>query len=305
MESINNASNDQNKANESVKQNSIIKDIKSNYVLQKLFGIMSKRKKLEITKYNKKIQNRLNLCIKNYKNYYETFTPIEIEIIPKENEYCQNYTFININKKDKLYFHIYFNDNEKEIKNKYEIYKEDKVTKIKIIIDYQVISFQSLFFICHNIESINFKKCYRTNINNMSHMFDGCSSLKELNLSNLNTSNVTDMSHMFNGCSSLKKLNLSNFNTSNVTNMSYMFYECSSLNELILSNFNISNVINMSYMFYECSSLNELNLSNFNISNDTDMSCMFYNISDNLRNKIILENKIIEKEAFYHHPFGY
>ena len=71
------------------------------------------------------------------------------------------------------------------------------MTKIKIIIDYQVKSFKELFSGCYYIESINFKKFYRNNITDMSYMFAGCSSLKELNLNNFNTNNVTNMSDMF------------------------------------------------------------------------------------------------------------
>ena len=203
---------------------------------------MTKKKKLAIVKYNKKIQNRLNLSIKNYKEYSETFTPIEIEIIPVKGKYGE---FINIDENDKLYYHIYFNDNKEEIKNKYIIKEEDgvtkheyyieekdKVTKIKIIIDYQVKSFkelfrQSFFDTCKCIESINFKKFYRNNITNMSYMFFGCSSLKELNLNNFNTNNVTNMREIFSRCSSLKELNLTNFNTNNVTYMGLMFKGCS------------------------------------------------------------------------------
>ena len=54
---------------------------------------MTKKKELEIVKYNKKIQNRLNLSVKDYKEYSETFTPIEIEIIPVKGKYGE---FINI-----------------------------------------------------------------------------------------------------------------------------------------------------------------------------------------------------------------
>ena len=86
-------------------------------------------------------------------------------------------------------------------KHEYNIDEEDKVTKIKIIIDYQVKSFKGLFSLCECIESINFKKFYRNNIDNMGDMFYGCSSLKELNLNNFNTNNVTDMRSMFYGCS--------------------------------------------------------------------------------------------------------
>ena len=70
------------------------------------------------------------------------------------------------------------------------------MTKIKIIIDYQVKSFKELFSWCECIDSIYFKKFYR-NINGMSWMFRGCSSLKELNLNNFNTKNVTNMGCMF------------------------------------------------------------------------------------------------------------
>ena len=44
---------------------------------------MTKKKKLEIVKYNKRMQNRMNLSVKDYKEYCE----IEIEIIPKKDEY--------------------------------------------------------------------------------------------------------------------------------------------------------------------------------------------------------------------------
>ena len=114
MSSIN-VSKENNKENESAKPNPIINNLKSDYFLQKLYDIMSKKKKLEIVKYNKRIQNRLNLSAKDYKEYSETFTSIEIEIIPKKGEYGK---FININENDKLYYHIYFNDNKEEIKNK-------------------------------------------------------------------------------------------------------------------------------------------------------------------------------------------
>ena len=244
MESSNNTSKENNEKNESAKPNPIIDNIKSVYFLEKLYDNIQKKKKLEIAKYNKRIQNKLNLSVKDYKEYSETL--IEIEIIPVKGKYGE---FIKVDENDKLYYNIYFNDNKEKIKNKYKINEEDKVTKIKIIIDYQVKSFKDLFYECKCIESINFKKFYRNNITDMSGMFFECSSLKELNLTNFNTNNVTNMSSMFKGCSSLKELNLANFNTNNVTNMLWMFEGCSSLKELNLNNFNNNNVTNMSCMF--------------------------------------------------------
>ena len=218
MKSSINVSKENSKDNESAKPNPIIDNINSKYILSKIYNNMTKKKKLEIVKYNKKVQNRLDLGIKDYKEYSETYSSIEIEIIPTKGKYGK---FMNIfNKNDELFYHIYFNDNNEEIKDKYEIKEEDKVTKIKIIIDYQIKSFNSLFKWCECIESINFKKFYRNNITDMSWMFLGCKSLKELNLNNFNTNNVTKMGYMFCGCSSLKEINLNNFNTNNVTNMS-------------------------------------------------------------------------------------
>ena len=167
MKSSINVSKENNKENESAKPNPIIEKIKSDYFLQKLYDNMTKRKKLEIIKYNKKIQNRLNLSVNDYKEYCE----IEIEIIPTKDKYGK---FINIKTKDKLYYNIYFNVNKEEIKHKYRIKEEDgvikheyyieekdKVAKIKIIIDYQIKSFKDLFFKCECLISINFKKFYR------------------------------------------------------------------------------------------------------------------------------------------------
>ena len=170
MESINNASKENKKENESAKPNPIIDNLKSDYFLQKLYDTMPKKKKLEIVNYNKRIQTRLNLSVKDYKEYSKAYSSIELELVPAKGKLGE---FINIDENDKLYFHIYFNDNKEEIKNKYRINKtegmtkheyyieeEDKVTKIKIIIDYQVKSFQKLFYGCECIESINFKKFF-------------------------------------------------------------------------------------------------------------------------------------------------
>ena len=239
------------------------KNLKSDFFLRKLFNNLQKNKFLDIVKYNKKIQKRLKININDYKEYLEIYSPIEIEIIPVFNKHGQ---FININKEDEKYFHIYFNGNKKEIKRNY-LNKDDIVTTIKIIIDYQVKAFCYLFFSCHCIESISFKKIYRNNIINMYGMFLRCTSLKELNLNNFNTNKITDMFSIFRGCSSLKELNLNNFNTNNVINMSYLFEGCSSLEKINLSNFNTSNVTDMNSMFYGCSCLKELNINNFDTNN--------------------------------------
>ena len=196
--------------------------MKSDYFIQKFFDYIQKRRILKTIRYNKSIQKRINLNINHYKEYSEKYSSIEIDIIPMKGEYGK---FINIKEEDKKYLHIYFNDNKKkEIKNTY-LDEDENVSKISIIIDYQIKSFAELFFICRCIESIKFKKFYRNNVTDMRGMFSGCSSLKELNINNFNTVNVNNMSYMFYQCLSLKELNLNNFNTINVTNMSGMYVQ--------------------------------------------------------------------------------
>ena len=90
------------------------------------------------------------------------------------------------------YVHIYFNESKDEIKTN-ELVKDNKVSRIKIIIDYQIESLEKLFDYCDCIDSISFKKFYRNNITSMLGMFRQCSSLKEINLSNFNTNNVINM----------------------------------------------------------------------------------------------------------------
>ena len=185
--------------------NDRLRKLKSDYFIQKFFGYIPKRKSLETVRYNKSIQKRIGININHYKAYSETYSSIELDIIPMKGKYGK---FININEDDEKYIHIYFNDNKKkEIENTY-LYKDDKVSKISIIIDYQIKSISKLFEDCEYIKSIKFKKFYRNNVTDMSGMFRRCSSLKELNLSNFNTNNGTDMSGMFNGCLDELKLKI-------------------------------------------------------------------------------------------------
>ena len=254
-----------------VKSKDKYENLKSNHLVKNLFNALEKKKTLDIIKYNKNIMKRLNININDYKKCSEKYSSIEVEIKPVVNKYSK---FINIADEDKIYYHIYFNNKEEEIKRNC-INIDDQIKIIKIRIDYHIKSFHGLFDGCNCIESINFKKFLRNNIENMSYMFYGCSSLKTIDLSNFITNNVTDMDHMFYDCSSLNEINLNNFNTNNVKNMSHMFGCCSSLKELNLNNFCTNNVTDMDHFFYGCSSLNELNLNNFNTNNVTNMNSMF------------------------------
>ena len=130
-----------------IKEIANLGNIKSDYILKKVFDCINLKSKLKLIKNNKKLQKKLNISIQDYKDY----TDIIIEIIPYEKKYDN---FINIfNKEDEKYFHIYFNDANEEIK-RYNLNSDDNVTKIKIIINYEINSFYKLFKSCYSIKSI-------------------------------------------------------------------------------------------------------------------------------------------------------
>ena len=272
-----------------------ILNIKSKYILKYIFNdLIIKKKSLEIIKYNKAIQKKLDLKFLDYKEFSGLYSSVEIEIIPKQNKYDN---FINFDEELKDYFHVYFDDKNEEIERNY-LNKEDKIKKIKIKIDYQVKSFYKLFYRCNCIESIYFKKFTRNNIINVGSMFFGCSSLKDINIRKFISTNIINMRSMFYGCSSLKEINLSDFNTNNIIDMSYMFKGCSSLKELNLSNIKISNITNVNNMFIGCSSLKKLNLSNVNINNVNNIRLMFNGCTEELKNDIKLKFKYLKEEMF-------
>ena len=196
--------------------------IQSNFILKKIFIYLKRNKFLKIINRNKNFQKKLNINFRDYEEYNEKYSDIEIEILPALRKYGK---FINIdNYKDEASsLHIYFNDSKEEVKL-YHIDKKDKVKKIKIIIDYQIKSFSDLFKKCSCIESISFIKFKRNNITNMNSMFYGCDFLKELNISNFNTENANDMINMFSGCQSLEELNLSSFNTKRFKCFKFCYY---------------------------------------------------------------------------------
>ena len=272
------------------KSNSIFDNINSKYILILIFDFLKKNKSLKIMKYNNEIKNRTDQTLIDYINYSQ----IKIEVTPEPNKFGK---FININNDEEEYYYIYFNDNQERI-TKNCITSLDKVSKIKIIILFQVKSFCGLFEDCECIQTVKFIHFYRTNITNMSRMFFWCTSLKEVNLSSFTTDNVTDMSCMFVGCSQLKKVNFSIINTNNVIDMSCMFSGCSSLRELDLSNLMTNNVNNMNSMFVGCSSLRELDISNFNTNKVTNMIDMFNGCSYKLKKKIMIQNPSIREIAF-------
>ena len=182
-----------------------LKKVRSQYILKQILINLRKNLLLQIFRYNKNMQKKLNFTFNDYKNYKKIYSKIELEIIPAEKKIGK---FINIiNKSEETYFQIYFN-NDKKCTKCNELYKINNINKIRINIDYPIKSFKELFKDCRCIESITFKKFYRNNITDMSYMFDGCRSLKELNFDCCKIYTATKIRGIFSGCSSLEKLNL-------------------------------------------------------------------------------------------------
>jgi len=73
------------------------KNIKSKYILNKIFGNLKKNKALFIINHNKEIQKRLDINIEDFKNY----SNIELEIIPFKNQHGK---FIDLNKEKSSYY---------------------------------------------------------------------------------------------------------------------------------------------------------------------------------------------------------
>ena len=111
----------------------IFESIKSKYILKRIFKYLSDTKLLKIIKYNKVIQNKLDINIDDYKNISKIV--IELEMLPWRD--CFHRDFIYFENKNKDYFHIYLNYSEEETKNKYCFEPKEKDQPIKIIIDHQ------------------------------------------------------------------------------------------------------------------------------------------------------------------------
>ena len=194
----------------------MLKKIKSIFILKKLFIFITKFKYLKLINYNKALQKKLNISIDSYIKYYYQ---IEIELIP-DQDYLdkgskQNRFIYILNQKHKSFYHIYFDERKEEIKRTY-IKRNEKLSKISILIDMEVKTISYLFQECRCLKEIKFIKFRRTDFTDFKCMFDSCENLINLDISKLKTDNVRNMTSMFGGCSSLKKLNLSNFQTDKV-----------------------------------------------------------------------------------------
>ena len=107
--------------------------IRSKYILKKIFENINQRRCLQLVKYNKKIQYKINISLKDYNEYNQ----IEFELYPilyyqKEN------IFSDLKNINKFNGHIYINNNKQEINyDKLSKFNEN-ISVIKIKIDYEI-----------------------------------------------------------------------------------------------------------------------------------------------------------------------
>ena len=139
---------------------SLIKKIRSEYIVKQILEHLNRIRLLAISQYNKKYQKMFDIQKEEYKK--ESYR-IEIEIIPVVDGKGK---FINIRKGYEAHFKIYFNYNRQEV-NKTKILKKDKVGKIKVVIDYKNNAFYGLFSECKCIKKIKFLKFNRPDIVNL------------------------------------------------------------------------------------------------------------------------------------------
>ena len=132
--------------NKNEKGNNLLIEVRSKYILGQILELLKESKKLSIIKYNKKLQNKIDINLEYFKKFSLN---VIIEIIPLINK---NGKFINYTRADNAQFiHIFF-DNSKEEIHRNKIYSEDNVEKIKVELNYRFVEFNELFEGCDCIE---------------------------------------------------------------------------------------------------------------------------------------------------------
>ena len=87
----------------------ILSKIKCKYLIHNIFSLLNLKKSLEIIKYNKFLQNKVDINISTYKNYFETFSPIEIDVTISKD--CSG-NFISYEFESTEFIHVYLNNDK-------------------------------------------------------------------------------------------------------------------------------------------------------------------------------------------------
>ena len=149
-------------------------------------------------------------------------------------------------------------DNITSMEAMFQLCNLKKIPDISDFNTNNLVNIRAMFCKCTQITEIpNMNKWFKSNLTNMSMLFNGCIALKDrIDLSGKwNTTNLKDMSYMFNRCKNITEIhNLKSFQTSNVKSMCGLFNGCQKLHTVSI-NFYTQNVEDMSIMFQGCKEL--------------------------------------------------
>ena len=221
-----------------------INNIKSDYILKNIFDFHNnERKKLNLIKYNKNLQRKLNININNYRRYRYIIFYVEGQ--------NKNVKFIN-----------FYNKKSNDI-----IIKNTNVPRFKrILVNTYNLRLMGLFFKLEGILSVRIIKLFNDNSlwngkqYNLCNLFHGCTNLKQIIFQNDNKFLLENGNEMFKDCENLEKIEgLENLETYIVKNIRELFMNCRSLTSIKgIEKWKLKYVKNMSSMFENCTSLTTL-----------------------------------------------
>ena len=274
--------------------NSILNKIKSKDILKELFTFVGEKIELNLLKYNKFLQNRVDLSLKDYESFKNIiiFIKFDVDYVNElRNEYKElknkidNKNYENEEQKKKLTGDL--NSKEQELKksrfmglpffNQYrEFIKIFYITGQDKSEEAENSAFYNFLDESKPIPDIKISIDKNANITDCFSMFANCTTVKEIEFVKFYTKDVTSMRHMFYFCSHLRHLDLTNFDTSNVTTMFGLCKKCHNLETFKISEkFVTSKVTDMQYLFEDCNNIVELDLHYLDTSNIDNFSYMF------------------------------
>ena len=133
----------------------LLKNIKSNYILNKIFSPLE-RVKCEMIRYNKKLKERLGITIDYYKALYKKYNIIEVDVILDGKYRLNYYHILSLIKSN--YIHVYTEEKKEDITENYAQENKIKYSKIKLIIEPDWLSLKELFYKFSIAQEINFIK---------------------------------------------------------------------------------------------------------------------------------------------------
>lgn len=142
-----------------------------------------------------------------------------------------------------------------------------------------VTSFDSTFYDCRALSSLDLSSWDTSNATSMRYMFERCSSLAMLDVSHFDTSNVKDIERIFAKCSSLKDLDLNSWNISKVKSLRGVFQFMESAERIHISTWDVSHVSNFYWLFYSCRNLQEVEVTGWDMSSAVTIEGMFRDVS--------------------------